>query len=160
MEVFKKITNIISNITETVAAFIVGSVGIVLFVQVVMRHLFSTGFSWAEAYSKYATIWMVLLAANILIKDDELIKVDFIDDLLPKKFKEIREIIYQIIFFVLFYILVVEGYKHAISGFSSSIPGFRLKWFWVYLSIPVGSLFMLIQYIYRTLTGIIQKGSD
>ena len=139
MRVLKKISELIAVFTTYMSGFILLSVAIVLFAQVVMRFVFNSGFSWSEEYARYAIIWGVMLIANVLIKDNELITVDFLDALWPKKMIVLRDSFYQFIILLLLGVILKEGWGQAVSGLKSSMVTMNIKWFYAYLAVPVGT---------------------
>ncbi len=86
-----------------------------------------------------------MLAVSILIKNSELITVDFFDVFWSKKLIKYRNLTYQLIMFVIFGILLKEGWLMAVEGRNVSIASLKISWFWPYLSIPVGVVLILIQ---------------
>ena len=147
METLDRISLWIAKISEAIAALLMGSVAIVLFTQVFMRFVLHKGIIWADQYTRYFTIWAVMLAANALVRDDELIKVDFFDSMWPKAMIKVRERIYQVFFFVLLIVLLYFGTTQALEGRGVRLLGLPFDWFVPYMAIPVGSALMLFQYI-------------
>ena len=146
MKVLGKISELVAYITEILAALILGSVAIVVFIQVMLRLVFNTGISWSDQFARFSVIWAVMLIANVLIRDNELIKVDFLDALWSKRFIKIRDALYQVILLFILLLLITKGLENAVDGIKSTIPGLKISWFWAYLSVPVGACLMLYQY--------------
>lgn len=159
MKVLDKISKLAAYISEILAALILGSMALVVFIQVVLRFIFNTGIYWSDQYARFSIIWAVMLIANVLIKEDDLIKVDFLDALWPRRFIKIRDAIYQAILLFILLLLMFKGWENAVDGIKSTIPGLKLPWFWAYLSIPIGASLMLYQYTYRLLL-IFSKGEE
>lgn len=141
----EKIANALAFIAEMLCAVFTTVLVAVLFMNVVGRFCFSHSFPWAEEVSKYLIIWVSMLAVSILIKNSELITVDFFDVFWSKKLIKYRNLTYQLIMFVIFGILLKEGWLMAVEGRNVSIASLKISWFWPYLSIPVGVVLILIQ---------------
>lgn len=150
----------ISKVTEALGAITMGSVALVLFAQVVMRYVFSKGIIWADQYTRYFTIWTVMLVANCLIRDDELIKVDFFDSMWPKGMMKVRERLYQVLFFILLLILLIYGTIQAYNSRNTGLLGLPFTWLVPYLSIPVGAGLMLFQYIVCFIKSFTKSGKE
>lgn len=157
MRILYKISDVIARLSELISAIIMASMVVVVFTQVVLRFIFNSGIAWGDIYSRFSIIWSVMLYSNVLIKNNALIKVDFLDDLWPKKFINIRDAAYQVILLTILILLIVYGWLNAVAGLKSTIPGVKIKWFWVYLSIPTGAIFMLYQYLVIFLTHFRKK---
>jgi len=118
-----------------------------MFVQVILRFIFSQGLPWVEEFARYGTIWVTMLYAPFLIKNDELLKVDFLDEYLPPNFLKYRDIFYRFVIIFIFIVLIKEGWLQALNGLKSRTVTLEISWFWVYLSVPVGSFLMLFEII-------------
>ena len=120
----------------------------VMFIQVFLRVVLNSGVVWAEIYARYSIIWAVMLYANVLIKNDKLTKADFLDDFWPISMKRYRDNVYKVIVIVILLLLTYYGWINSVGGLRAMIPAVKVRYFWIYLSIPVGSILMLFQYLY------------
>jgi TRAP-type C4-dicarboxylate transport system permease small subunit len=127
---------------------LVAFVAFILLLQVILRYIFNAALPWPEEASRYAMIWAVLLMASVLVRDSELIYVDFFDRLWPKKAISYRNMAYRILLLVVLAVLFKEGISQAIAGWNMRTTALNMRWFWPYLSIPVGSGLMLFQMIF------------
>lgn len=124
---------------------------VIIVVQVVMRYVFGTGIVWSEAIARYTIIWSIMLMGSVLIKDDDLIRADFFDTMLPKAFLKVRDIIYQIFIFAIFCLLVYFGYKFALNGQSLDITYTKISVFWAYIAVPAGAALMALQFLFNVI---------
>lgn len=157
MNTYEKMAELIAKVTEYLASLVLGSVAAVLLLQVILRFFFKTGIYWAEEFARFGIIWSVLLVANALIKDDELISVDFFDYLWPESLIKWRDILYQFIFIIILGVLFYTGWDQAVKNMHSTTSGMQISWFYPYLSIPIGMTLILIQYVFK-LIGLIKGG--
>lgn len=149
MKMLNKFAGGIAKVSELMAALLTGSVAAVLFVQVILRFIFKSGILWADAYTRYAIIWAVMLAGNVLVYRDALIRVDFFDTMWPPKMTRVRERIYQFFFFVLLLILIVAGWQQAWGARNTALMSLPFSQMVPYLSVPVGAALMLFQYFIK-----------
>ena len=141
----------IAKITLRLGCVFIFIMALVLILQVILRYVFNSGIASADEIAKYSIIWAVCLTGNVLIKEDSLIKVDFLDHMWPEKFIKMRDTFYQILIIVLLFFLVTEGWKQALEGLNSKITSMDIAWFYPYLAVPVGALLMLFQSVYIVL---------
>ncbi|WP_165769159.1 TRAP transporter small permease [Virgibacillus profundi] len=162
MEALTKISDIISWVSKIAASVLIGALTIVLVLQVILRSMFNSGLAWSVEFSTFAIIWAVMLISNVLIKNNELITVDFFDHLLSERFKKIRNIIYQVVFIFLLVIMTTFGWFQAVGSIDKYTSTLGISWFYPYLSIPIGSALMLYQYLYKIFFNIvtIKKGGE
>lgn len=78
-----KIYKLAVKLTSTLAVFLFASLLILLFVQVVLRYAFNTGFSWIEDFSVFCFIWISLLGVALGVSRKSHIAVDAITAKLP-----------------------------------------------------------------------------
>ena len=141
----------LAKITLRLGCVFIFLMTLVLIVQVILRYVFNSGIASADEIAKYSIIWAVCLTGNVLIKEDALIKVDFLDHLWPAKFIKVRDTFYQILIILLLFFLVTEGWKQAVEGLNSKITSMDIAWFYPYLAVPVGAVLMLFQSVYVVL---------
>jgi len=148
MKVLEWISDIIAKVTLKLACFFLLLMSLTILVQVILRYVFNSGITSADEIAKYSIIWGVCLAGNLLIKEDALIKVDFLDQYWPEVFIKYRDKVYQIFIIVLLVFLLKEGWIQAIDGFRTRLTSLDLPWFYPYLAVPVGALLMLYQSVF------------
>jgi TRAP-type C4-dicarboxylate transport system permease small subunit len=162
-----KLAESISNIMVSSCAFaariMLGFIAAIMFLQVVLRYVFNAALPWPEEASRYAMIWVVLLIGNVLVRDEELITVDFLDRMWPSWVKKYRDSIYRILILVLLAVLVKEGFTQAIHGWNRTTTALGIRWFWPYICIPIGAGFMMFQMVFLIFKDVIsiiyrQKG--
>lgn len=145
MRVLEYISDLIARMTLKLSCFFIFLMTVILIIQVILRYVFNYGIASADEIAKYAIIWAVCLAGNILIKEDILIKVDFLDHFWPKSFIKWRDKVYQVIIIILLGFLLKEGWLQAVEGWHTKLTSINLPWFFPYLAVPVGALLMLYQ---------------
>lgn len=151
MEKIKKIQAVVARVSLALAAISLSTIAVSVFVSVLCRYVFKTSAMWVEQYTRYMLIWTVFLAGNVLIYKNELMRVDFADSLWPASFLKVREALYTFLFVVILLVLTWQGWVQAKSYWGVAVVGLPIDKFWVYLSVPVGSFLMLVQYLMNLL---------
>lgn len=159
MRVMERISALIAKITLKMACFFIFGMTLILLVQVVLRYVFNSGIPSADEIAKYSIIWAVCLAGNVLIREDLLIKVDFMDHLWPEKFLKWRDKAYQVFIILLLVFLVKEGWLQAVDGWHTKLTSLDLPWFFPYLAVPVGAFLMLFQSVFILVKSFRQDGN-
>ncbi len=152
MEKIKKLQNVVATASLALAAVGLGTVAISVFISVLCRYVFKTSAMWVEQYTRYMLIWVVFLSANVLIYKNSLVRVDFLDHIWPKTFLQVRDALYTALFLVILGVLLWQGWLQAVSFWGVPLTGLPIDKFWIYLSVPVGALLMLFQYLLNLLT--------
>jgi len=145
LKTLSKVGSAIKIISLFVARILMAFTAFIMFLQVVLRFIFNAALPWPEEAVRYGMIWVALLVGNVLIRDKELISVDFLDHLWPPKVKRYRDFLYRLLLLLLLALVFKEGLSQAINGWKATTTALEIRWFWPYLAIPIGMLFMLIQ---------------
>jgi TRAP-type C4-dicarboxylate transport system permease small subunit len=152
-----EIGRLIATSSAVVARVLLAFVAFVLLLQVILRYVFNAALPWPEEASKYSMIWVVCLMGNVLIRDKQLITVDFLDMLWSRKLIIYRDNLYRLLLLFLLWILFKEGLIQTIYGWKTITTTLRIRWFWPYLAVPVGTGLMLVQMIFLILNDLINK---
>ena len=141
----EKVSMRLAQISMAAARILLTFVVVILLVQVGLRYIFSAALPWPEEASRYAMIWVVLLVGNVLIRDQELITVDFLDRLWPRRVLIYRDFSYRLLLLLLMGLLFYEGVSQAVHAIRMTTTAMQISWFWPYLSVPVGAALMFLQ---------------
>lgn len=148
---FQRILDRICVTVNNIAKFI-GIVGTglcvsVIMLQVVTRYVFKLAIPWQEDVAKYCQAWNLFMLSSVLIYESRHICVNIVKE----KFKSVKA---QHILNIIIYLIVMAFVScllyfgarqtiHSIPQSWASIPGLSMAW--VYVAVPIGSLFMLLQ---------------
>jgi TRAP-type transport system small permease protein len=138
--------------TDKLAAFIwticivTGAILVlVITAQVVTRYIFGFVPAWGGELSRYMMIWITLLLAGVLIKDDKHLQVEFVFQRLPLIVRRvIRSIELLIVFWVGLFFFSQGWYYAATSGFRSTAPAMGFDMFWTYLVFPISGVIIML----------------
>jgi len=82
-------SRIINSIEEGIIAILLASMTLLVFVEVVLRFGFGTGFMWGEELTLHISAWMVLFGVSYGIKVGSHIGVDALVKILPPTVRKI-----------------------------------------------------------------------
>ena len=88
------------NFERTINIVLMSVMTIILFIQVVMRRVFSNSLTWSEELARYLFIWLVYLGISYGAKIRKHIKIEAFLGIFPKKSRRYVEILGDILFFV------------------------------------------------------------
>lgn len=157
MKTITKIQNAIARASLALSACGLVTIAAAVFIAVLCRFVLKTSSMWVEQYTRYMLIWVVFLASNVLVRHNELMRVDFLDGLWPKRFLKMREGCYTLLFIIILATLTWQGGRQAICYWQVPVVGLPVDKFWIYLSVPVGSLLMLVQYLLNLIAAFADK---
>ena len=165
----KQFSKILDMIESVVKFFIAASFIVMVFAmiyQVILRYIFSASNIWSEELSCFLFAYIIMLGAGIATRKGSHLQVDFLINLLKPKGKCIVTIIST---FAGICFLVFFGY-HAIilceSTANSISTGLKLPMTYVYASLPIGAVLMILSSIevilknVDTIKNIERQGGD
>lgn len=140
-----KVFNIISKSFEIFLVAIVALQAILLMAGVFFRYLFDSPIEWGDEIVRYSLIWMTFVGAAMATKENQHIQVDVIDLVLPALGKKILSWFVDAVVIAFMVFMIYYGIR--MTDFQRGTYGETLSWFsyaYVYVSIPIGALFMII----------------
>lgn len=146
----EKILNTLEQALKIICGIIIATIVVSLFYAVVMRYVFHQPPAWSMESSRYLFIWMVILSAVLITREQSHIQITFLLNLMPEKLRFIWSNILRLLMLAFCWIMIQQGVNilPMVSEASSPILGISMGW--LYLSIPVGGILMGI-YILETI---------
>ena len=120
---------------------------LVSFSQVIARYVFNSPLSWSEEMARYIHVWLILITSPICIRKGRHLKLDFLSNSLPFKYKKPLKIIINLLVVMLYlYIMVIYGWKTVIVNFGSqNSPAMQIPMYLIYLALPISGLLMILE---------------
>ena len=143
----------LARICELAAAAILLVVCLINFTQVGGRYLMGTSLSWGEETMRYIMMWLMMLGSVTAVYRAEHMAVEGFQDLVAPKHRHIaRSALYGVggIFCVL---QAYYGWEAAVRNMSQHAAASGMPMVIPYMSIPVGSLLILVQIVLCWLSG-------
>lgn len=155
LKLLQRIADLLSWLVSAVARVLLLVIAAVLFVQVVLRYGFGFSLPWPEEVSRYLMIWVVMLAGSLLVKDDQLVRVDFFDGFWPQHLIGYRNAAFRLLLVGLLAVLAWKGLDNAIFGMRRQSVTIGVSFFWIYLAVPVGAALMMFQMLVLMLRDVV-----
>jgi TRAP-type transport system small permease protein len=147
-------------LASTMARCILIFIAAILFIQVVLRYVFTASLPWPEEAARYLMIWVVMLGGSLLIKDDQLVTVDFFDKLWPRRILAYRNALFRLLLAGLLGVLFWQGVDLATFSANRVTAALQISWFWPYLAVPVGAGLMLFHMLVLALRDLLRGPPD
>lgn len=120
---------------EALLVLLMGSMSVLIFVQIVMRYVFQASLSWSEELARYLFVWLSYVGVAYAVKKGAHIRVDAFTSLMPVRLQK-RVLIVAECAFLFFALMVVS------EGFALSMKIFRFGQFSPALGIPMGYVYL------------------
>lgn len=125
-------------------AFLLAFITIGVFIQVVMRYVFSTSFLWGEELSLFAFIWTVFLGAAVGVRRHIHLGFDFLPDMLTGRWAVAQRLVINLSILIVALLLLVEGWNFSVLSIQRLSPALGISLFVPTLMIPISGALMTI----------------
>ena len=139
----KKVSDIVLKIELLLTGILLAGISVLVFGSAVARTV-GMPINWAQDIALLAFGWLTFLGGDVIAKSDKLICIDMLTIHLPKFVQKLLGIIFDIGMILFLLILVGFGFVLVSQSWDRMFNTLRLSYAWCTLSVPVGSLLMLI----------------
>jgi len=139
------------------------STTLLLFVNVVLRYVFSSAIFWTEETLRYLIIWITFIGAATCIIKNSHISLDFLTIFLPEKYHKIMYFAVNVICLIFSMLIFWYSLKLTLTAkefgqISATIGNFPM--YIVYSCMPLGSSLMICRFGYNLLREIFPRISS
>ena len=120
----------------------------IIFANVVLRYTTSQSIEWAEEVARYLMVWLTFIGAGPVLRYGGHIAVENLQDALPKKAAILVRIFIAILIFGFFAFMIYYGALYVERAHFQMTPTTQISMGWVYASIPVGGVILLINWLF------------
>lgn len=138
--IYRKIIQGIESLCKVALVIQVISTGIV----VLGRQFFNKTPAWGEELTLLLMVWLSLIGAVVLLKEDGHIAVTSFDPKLPEKFIRITDLLSYLFLGLYGVFMLIYGISLVEITTLSILPGLRIKSSWLYTAVPVSSGMLLL----------------
>lgn len=156
LNILEKTADVLGVVASAIARLMLIFIAAILFVQVVLRYVFLYSLPWPEEAARYLMIWAVMLGGSLLVKDEQLVAVDFFDKLWSPRWLVYRNVLFRLLLAVLLAVLLWQGIDLATYSANRTTVALQVSWFWPYLAIPVGAGLMLFHMLVLALRDLLR----
>lgn len=144
-------------IRATAIVTLLSAIILLCVVQIILRYFTSAAlkpFAWGDEVVRLSSIWVSFLAASIGVRDSSHLSVDFfIEKLISKAALATVKRIATGLVLVALALLVWYGISRTIANVPTMMQNLPISMAWFYAAIPVGSLFLLLDYVLIAIYG-------
>jgi TRAP-type transport system small permease protein len=130
----------LAPVLAVLLAFITAGV----FLQVVLRYVFSTSFLWAEELSLFAFIWCIYLGAAICVWRRSHFAFDFLAGLLTDRAAGLQRLLVDLVILGVAAVMLVEGWTYAQFSIQRLSPALGITLLVPTVIIPISGALMIL----------------
>lgn len=154
--ILEKLISVILAICRKIAIVSLGLMVIIMLLQVFFRYVLNNSLAWPDEAARFCMLWMTGLMAPSAYRWGNFVAIDLVKNLVFKRLGDILILIILLLGLSVLIVALMQAERHVNSGwlFNSSslkIPlqligqeSIRVKLAWMYVSLPVGFLLMIL----------------
>lgn len=152
----EKLSAFVDKITLTTASILLVLIAVIVNWGVFCRYVLFAPLPWSEQIPKYAMIYMGFLGASVGISKNRHIGFDILVTRLPSKIRKLIIIASRLLILFFLVMMTIYGVSLALAvGFSSNAPMLPIPMFYLFLAVPTGGVFMILQATIRLVLDVI-----
>lgn len=133
-----------------------------IFLQVVLRFLFHSGFAWGEEISRFLFVWSVFLSVPYITKNNKHVSVAALRDIMPDKAKKIIAILVDasVVFFAI--VLLKSSITNVQYTFlyNDRATAIDISMNWLFMAPVVGYALMLLRSVQTLIWKVVRFNSS
>ena len=145
----KNIVAFLNNIEFSISQVILWIFVVLTSIQVILRYIFNSPLDWPEELNQILLVWMTFIGGVGLSRKNLHLRVDIVDDFLPKKILIFLRSFFNISTIIFMAIIIIGGIELFNEMIYERTPAMRLKLSYVYLIVPISSFFIIIIYLFQ-----------
>jgi TRAP-type C4-dicarboxylate transport system permease small subunit len=110
----------------------------IIFLQVVLRYVFQSPFSWAEELARYLLIWITCLGSAYAIRDGMHISIGFLRSKLKDSAETGVTVMVYMMTLVFFVYCIKEGMLFSLAQWTQRSTAMQIPMTFPYIAIPLG----------------------
>lgn len=143
---------------ETFVTTLLLTSSVILFVNIVARYVFNTGFVWAEELVRYEIIWMVFIGSSVAVRKGIHIGIDVLHHVLPENGRRALRIAIGVVCVAFCLVLLIFSLELAMQtrSFGQRSSAMQMPFWIIQLAIPIGAALMGVRFsqkLWRDATG-------
>jgi TRAP-type transport system small permease protein len=136
--------------TLTVTCGVLGLlITVIMFAQVLVRYLGGQPLSWSEEIIRYFFVWAGFLGAALAQRLGSHVVFELFENAAGTAFTALRYLA-SAAYAVFLVVVVIAGYRLAVAGFGVRSVAMNMPMAYVYLSVPISAVMMLMFLIEET----------
>jgi len=116
----------------------------IIFVQVILRYVFHSPFSWAEELARYLLIWITCLGSAYAIRDGMHISISYLQSKLKGSAQTVVRMVIYVLTLGFFIYCIKEGMLFSLAQWTQLSTAMQIPMTFPYIAIPIGFAIMFL----------------
>lgn len=147
--IYAMIRKLLNNFEEYFVVAAMAIMTLLVFLQVVMRYIFSNSLSWSEEAARFIFLWLSWVGASYAVKERSHFRVEILANLFGGRSRRNFELLVLLLWFAFSLAMAVLGTKLVIFLLETEQVSAALEFpmAWVYASVPAGCALMAMRLV-------------
>jgi|SRR5690625_3596972 len=165
-----KLENSVGKVLDKTEVFLAAIAGILIMcsmltvmLEVIVRYIFGTSFVWVQEYNEYILLYIPFLSGAWLLRNNDHVIVNLIDNILGKSSSIVLNIIVAILGILSMIIIVYYSTIVTLDILNRNVTSttvLRTPQVYIYIIIPIGSFFMLLEFVRQLIYAIKSRNNS
>lgn len=144
----KFVDTLLKRFEEGLVATGIAAASLVLFINVVLRYFFNSGWTWAEEFTRYTIVWIVFIGSSICARKGMHLAVDALAIRFSESGQRLLRMFVNVVCVFFCVYLIIYGYETVLLAYEMEqiTAALEMPMYYVYLAIPVGGFLMAIRF--------------
>ncbi len=160
MEKIDKITKVVVKVNEAILLVLIVLMTVDVFGQVILRYFTSLSINWMDEVARYSLVILTMFGMPMATHYASQLDVKYFVGLLPLKLRIVVVAIADLISIAFFSMLIYLGIQLVSQGMSQLTVTTRVPLGYIYICIPVCSLFTVYFMVIHLVKMIKSKGEE
>ena len=121
--------------------------------EVVARYVLASPAFWTEEFARYVMFYLVLFGSSVAIRQETHPALRLITGKFGLRLRFLWRLLLDILIVIVLLMILVKGISMAVDEWIGRTPALRVRFFWVYLALPIGALLMMVQILAKYVFG-------
>ena len=140
----RRINNLLLSLCKYAIIAMVPLMTGIIFLQVVLRYVFQSPFSWAEELARYLLIWITCLGSAYAIRDGMHISIGYLRSKLKDSAKTVVTVVVYVMTLGFFIYCIKEGMLFSFAQWTQRSTAMQIPMTIPYSAIPLGFAIMFL----------------
>jgi len=142
--ILKTVSDKVNTVVKYIAFVQLVLMTFIIVLQVFFRYILGSSLSWSEEAARYLFIWIIMLGVSVGVKESFHVAVTIIIKRLPRAPRIVSNIIFSLLLGVMALVMIKYGYSLTNQVAIQLSPAIRISMYWIYLSVPVSGVLIII----------------
>ena len=145
----EKMMQSLEKAMEYLVAFIMFSLTVIVFTQVLLRYVIRTSLPWTEEMARYLFVWLVFISTSVCVKKQAHLGIDFLVIRLSPKVQRHLYTLSLVLSLAFSIVVVHKGYDLLTRSVDQISPMLHVPMSFVYIIIPVSYMVICLVLLWQ-----------